>query len=136
MKVKKLIICFLALFLIVGCTKKANIEITSYEDVIKKLDNDESFVFALINDKDESYKSFNNNLKKIVKDYNINIIYLNINKLSSEQIDKIKLVINYSSTPTLAFINNGIEENSNNRIIGDISVDRMIEIFKTAGYID
>ena len=131
-----IIILIIFSFLIIGCTKKASIDNTNYNELMNKITKDESFVLATINDKDKEYKEFNNNLNKIVKDYNINVTYININKLDNKEIKEIKKIVNYDKTPTLAFIKEGIEDNSNNRITGNISVDRMIEIFRNAEYID
>ena len=131
-----IIILIIFSFLVIGCTKKASIDNTNYNELMNKITKDESFVLAIINDKDKEYKEFNNNLNKIVKDYNINVTYININKLDNKEIKEIKKIVNYDKTPTLAFIKEGIEDNSNNRIIGNISVDRMIEIFRNAEYID
>ena len=136
MKTSKIFTIIIVLFMIVGCTKKASIKNTSYDEIMRKINNNETFILALINNEDKEYKTFNNNLKTIVKDYNINVSYLNINKLNTTQLEEIKAIVNYEDTPILVYIKEGIEDNPNNRIIGDISVDRMIEIFKSAGYID
>lgn len=136
MKISKILTIIIVLFMIVGCTKKASIKNTSYDEIMRKINNNETFILALINNEDKEYKTFNNNLKTIVKDYNINVSYLNVNNLNTTQLEEIKAIVNYEDTPILVYIKEGIEDNPNNRIIGDISIDRMIEIFKNAGYID
>ena len=136
MKTSKIFTIIIVLFMIVGCTKKASIKNTSYDEIMRKINNNETFILALINNEDKEYKTFNNNLKTIVKDYNINVSYLNVNNLNTTQLEEIKAIVNYEDTPILVYIKEGIEDNPNNRIIGDISIDRMIEIFKNAGYID
>ena len=136
MKISKILTIIIVLFMVVGCTKKASIKNTSYDEIMRKINNNETFILALINNEDKEYKRFNNNLKTIVKDYNINVSYLNVNNLNTTQLEEIKAIVNYEDTPILVYIKEGIEDNPNNRIIGDISIDRMIEIFKSAGYID
>ena len=125
---RKVLYLFAFLFLILACTKRATIHNISYNKLNEMIKSKENFILAVVDDNDKDFISFNNNIKKIVNDYNINIYYIKDKDISK--------IFNIDIIPTVIFIENGIETNDNNRIVGDISYSRMIDIFKKAEYID
>ena len=75
-------------------------------------------------------------LESVLDEYDITIYHLDNSKLSDKEYAEFKTYINISGTPTIAFITDGIEETTLNRIVGEQSKENTIERFKTNGYID
>lgn len=108
---KKTIILLLIL-LLCSCTNKNIIEV-NYDKLYNKINSYDSYIIYFCNKK-STCQTFNKTIKKIAKENNIKLYYLNTEKLK----DKEKLVIEslYFSgmnitEPSIVKINNGIVSN-------------------------
>lgn len=135
-KFLKIFVLLISITVLVGCTSKSKnmIEI-SLDDFKGKLANKESFVLYVGNDGCSACNSYMPTLESVIKEYNITIYHLDNSKLSSKEFAEFTTYLNISGTPTIAFIKNGEEETTLNRITGVTSKERTIEKFKTNGYI-
>ncbi len=97
--------------------------------------NKESFAIYIGNEGCSHCLSYKPTLEKVLKDYKITIYHLDNSKLSEEEFSEFKTYINISGTPTVAFITDGEEETTLNRIVGEASEESTIEMFKANGYI-
>ncbi len=131
---KKVLICFLSLFLLVGCSKKEYTEL-SYTDLESKLNNKDSFVLLIGSDTCSACTIYKETMQEVMKDTNVEIFYVNLNALSNKDYSKIysKFVVN--STPTTIFISEGEETSTYDRIVGAANYDKVISSLEKHGYI-
>lgn len=135
-KVFGILIIFIFMILLTGCSKNSKyIKEISFEDFKQKIANKETFVLYVGNKNCTHCIAYKPILTKVCEKYKITIYHLDNSKLSEKEYSKFKEYINISGTPTVAFITNGEEESSINRISGETSEEDTIEVFKTNGYI-
>lgn len=133
---KSLLIVFIVFVMLTGCSSNdKHIVDISLEDFKKKVANKESFALYVGNENCSHCVSYMPTLKSVLKEYNITIYHLDNSKLSEKEYADFKTYINISGTPTIAFITDGEEETTLNRIVGEASKESTIDRFKTNGYI-
>lgn len=133
---KSLVIIFIVFVMLTGCSSNdKHIVDISLEDFKKKVANKESFALYVGNENCSHCVSYMPTLKSVLKEYDITIYHLDNSKLSEKEYADFKTYINISGTPTIAFITNGEEETTLNRIVGEVSKESTIDRFKTNGYI-
>lgn len=133
---KSLVIIFISVLFLTGCSSDNKyIKEISLDDFKEKMANKETFAIYIGNEGCSHCVAYKPTLEKVLKDYKITIYHLDNSKLSEEEFSEFKTYINISGTPTVAFITNGEEETTLNRIVGETSSENTIEIFKANGYI-
>lgn len=137
---KKLFIAIIVLgallLTVTGCLKKDShlVEIT-LDEFKEKIANKESFPLFIGNDGCSHCVSYKPILKSVLEEYDITVYHLDNSKLSEKEYNEFKTYLNISGTPTLAFIVDGDEETTLNRITGEASRNTTIQKFKNNGYI-
>lgn len=134
---KKIFLCMIAvLSFITGCgSKLTTYEEIEYDEFIEKIENKDDFVLFIGSATCQHCDVFKETVKSVVKNYQIKIYYIDINKFSEQQTNKFKTYINFSATPTTVFIYNGDEKTTYNRINGNLSYDKVIDKLTKAGFI-
>ena len=133
--IKFLSIIFAAI-LLTGCSSNDKyINEISLDEFKEKIANKESFALYVGNENCSHCVSYLPTLKSVLKEYNITIYHLDNSMLTDKEYAEFKTYINISGTPTVAFITDGEEETTLNRIVGETSKEDTIERFKTNGYI-
>lgn len=126
-----------------GCTKKLEgyDEIT-IDELKKMVNNKEDLILFIGSDNCSHCSTYKITINELVKNYQVDIKYLNIANLSESEQEYLLEVSNFGmSTPTTVFIKNGKEycgENNNcsyYRIIGDQDYDKVLKKLKDKGYI-
>lgn len=143
-KNNKIFVVFIGLFVIIvlffilfNCFNKSNLIELSVNDVIEKVNNKDSFVLCISRTDCSHCRSYKPKLEKISKEYDINIYYIDIDKYTKEQQSEFKKVISFDgSTPVTAFIVDGDETTSSNRIFGNLSNKKIIEKLEKHGFIE
>lgn len=108
----------------------------SYNDVLEKVNNKESFILCVSASECTHCKTYKPKLKKISNDYNIKIYYTDVDKFSDEDYAEFKNKFSFDGgTPTTIFFKDGEEKTTATRIEGDISIERTIDKFKKNGFI-
>lgn len=134
--IKSLLIVFIMILFVTGCGNKNNhiveIDLDGFKE---KIANKESFVLYVGNKDCVHCQSYKPILQSVLNEYNITIYHLDNSKLSNEEYSEFKTYISINGTPTIAFITDGEEETTLNRIVGEASKEDTIERFKTNGYI-
>ena len=131
-----LIIIILFLFCLTGCNKQSKyIKDISLNEFKEMVANKETFAVYIGNENCSHCVAYLPTLESVLKEYNITIYHIDNSKLSEKKLGEFKTYVNYSGTPTVAFITNGEEETSLNRIVGESSKEDTIEMFKLNGYI-
>lgn len=79
----------------------------SYEDMITKIDNGERFVLFIGSDECSHCSTFKITVDKIVKKYDIEINYINIGALNTEEYAYLNSHFPFSGTPTTVIVEDG-----------------------------
>ena len=87
MKKFKFLVILLALFLISGCSKSYLKEI-SYDEYKKLLEDKETFILEVMSDDCTACKDFRPKLAEVASEYQIEVKYINIDKLTADQYDE------------------------------------------------
>ncbi len=130
----KKLACLFAVILVLlvsGCSKSYLNEIT-YDDYKKLIEDKESFILEVMSDDCTACKEFRPKLKDVASSYQIEVKYINIDKLTADQYDELGV----SATPTVIFYIDGEEETTAARIVGSVKRDKIISKFKASGFID
>lgn len=107
-----------------------------YDELIKKIENKESFVLLVSQTDCTHCIHYKPKLKEVANDKKVYIYYIDVDLLSEEENKKIYSYISYSSTPVTVFIKEGAETTAANRINGDASKDKIEKKLKSNGFID
>lgn len=133
--VKQILFVLIVAILFCGCSKGSNIKEITFDEFKEKIANKESFPLFVGNEGCSHCVSYKPILENVANEYNIIIYHLDNSKLTNEEKIEFKKYINISGTPTVAFITDGTEETTLNRISGATSKNATISRFKTNGYI-
>lgn len=132
---KTITILFALFLLLCGCSKEERIKEITFDEFKEKIANKETFAVYVGNDNCSHCISYKPILEKVLDDYNITIYHVDNSKLDNKEYAEFRTYINISGTPTVAFITDGEEETTLNRITGEVSRETTIERFKSNGYI-
>lgn len=130
-----IMVLFIFTIILSGCSKEEHIKEISLDEFKEKIANKETFAIYIGNKGCSHCVSYRPILEKVLEDYDITIYHIDNSKLDSNQYAEFRTYINISGTPTVAFITDGEEETTLNRITGEVSRDATIERFKSNGYI-
>lgn len=130
-----LIVIILSIFIFNFSFKKGLHEL-NVQDVKEKIDNKESFILCISATYCSHCKEYKPKLEEVSKKYNLDIYYIDFDKYSKDEQDLFRDYISFDgSTPVTLFIKNGEEETTVNRINGNVSTDKIINKFKSNGFI-
>ncbi len=119
---KKILFIFLCLMMICGCnmeykrdtTAGAMIEIT-VEDMVQKMENDETFVFLVSQTNCKGCQEFEDAMELYLPDHHVDIYYLVYNRLKGdERKAALETIQDYfpsmTQTPSLYYVVNGLQK--------------------------
>lgn len=132
---KVIMVLFIFTLILSGCSKEEHIKEISLDEFKEKIANKETFAIYIGNEGCSHCVSYRPILEKVLEDYDITIYHIDNSKLDNKEYAEFRTYINISGTPTVAFITDGEEETTLNRITGETSKDATIERFKSNGYI-
>ena len=118
-----------------GCSNKSNIKEITLDELKEKIANKENFPLYVGNEGCSHCISYKPILEAVANENDIVIYHLDNSKLKEDEQSEFKSIINISGTPTVAFITEGEEETTLNRIVGEASKESTIKRFKSNGYI-
>lgn len=130
---KKIILMFLILFLVVGCGK-SNYNGLNYKELKEKLDNKETFIL-LLNDNSSDSKILSDSLNTVLEKNNLIAYELNPTKLTNDEKNNLRTYFAYQNTGII-FIKDGIESSKLTQITDPLTKINDIENhLKNLGYI-
>lgn len=135
---KKFFIMFvISLFLFTGCSNSKFTTYTeiSYDDYVNMMDNGESFPLVIGSSTCSACSMFKGTMESFISKYQVNVRYLDISKLSDEQFNLLKSEINFSSTPTTIFVENGKHTSVYYRIVGSENLSNVVKAYTKMGYL-
>lgn len=101
---KKIFLLLILVFLLTGCNK-SNIKNISYDELIQKFENKESFILFFDGNNSEILKS---TLNKILEKNELEAYTINTEKLNNDEINKLRLNVDYEE-PSITFSINGVD---------------------------
>ena len=135
MKKIRVIILFILLFLISGCDSKEYLTSISYKEFLNKVNNKDTFFVEIVQDGCSHCAEFTPKFNEILKEYDVYGYQINITKLSEEDSEKFLDDYDIDGTPTIMFLNNGIENSKMDRIEGSKSKNIVVSKLRSHGYI-
>lgn len=140
---KKIILLTTIICAIILCTVyfiffyKNNFIKLSYNEVMNKLNNNETFVLCVSATECTHCQNYKPKLKKIANEYDVKIYYTDVDTFSDEDYDKFKNDVSFDgATPVTIFFKEGKEETTATRIEGDVSSNKVINKLKKNGFIN
>lgn len=108
----------------------------SYKELVEKMENNEDFVLYIGKEGCSACEEFNPKFTKIISKYKIKVYYLDLATYTDEELKYVTSNISFTGTPTVVFMIKGKDSlNSDTKIVGNISEDRIITKLKNRGYI-
>ena len=119
--------------------KENNLILVTGEEILKKIDQKESFILVVTQDGCSHCEEYKPILNQVLTKNNIKAFELDLTKLKKENTEtrnSINKLFNISGTPTTIFINDGIEKTTINRLVGGGGTYNSIESsLKDRGFI-
>lgn len=142
---KKILIVILSIVLLIGLSfliyRTFLKKITTYTEVdynqtLEKINSNERFALFIGSATCPHCTMYKVTVNDVIKDYNINIYYIDISKLTNEQYAYLNSHFPFKGTPVTIIIEDGKEyERQTCRIEGAKSYDYVVERLKKAGII-
>lgn len=140
---KIIILCSIAVILLVGAfvadklLSKSYFNEITYEEIITKMDQKDSFVLCISQTTCSHCQSYKPKLEKVANKYQVNIYYIDVDLLTDENKKALSKYVSISGgTPSTVFIKEGTEKTAANRINGDVSTAKIIKKLQQHGFID
>lgn len=135
---KILMFVLLTTLILTGCSNKENkyLENISFDKLTNLIESKESFVLEIYQDGCSHCTVFNPRFKSVLKEYEVSAKALNMSNLTEEEYNKFVDIFGSLGTPTVIFIEDGIEKTKINRLVGEASKNEIIRKLKQNGYID
>lgn len=135
---KILMLILLTTFILAGCSNKENkyLDTISFDKLTDLIENKESFVLEIYQDGCSHCTVFTPRFKSVLKEYEVNAKALNMSNLTEEEYNKFVDIFGSLGTPTVVFIEDGIEKTKINRLVGEASKNEIIRKLKQNGYIE
>lgn len=121
--------------MLTGCFGKTTYDEISYSKLNEMIDDKENFILFIGSSTCSACAAYEITLNDIIKEYNVDVKYIDLSKLSHDDESSLVSEFPISGTPTTVFITNGEEEDTHNRIDGNAKKSKIVEKFKENGYI-
>lgn len=124
-------------FLVDYIISKSYLNKISYNDVIEKIEDKESFILLISQTTCTHCMSYKPKLEEIANKHKIEIYYIDVDLLSDEDFDKLDSYLNFADagTPVTLFVKNGEETSAATRITGDASSEKIEKKLKSNGFL-
>lgn len=131
-----LLILFSTFLLFSGCSKKLTgyIEI-SYNDFNNKKEAEDTFPLVIGSSSCSACAMYKPVMEQFISDYQVEVFYIDLSKLTDEEYNKLKTEISFSGTPTTVFYEQGKLTSYYDRIDEAVSIDKVKIKFSEKGYI-
>lgn len=128
-------IVILSLVLLTGCKKYDGYSELTFNELQTKLENKDSFVLVLGSSTCSACAKYQEVMKDVISDKQVEIFYLDLQQLSKEEYAKIYSKYVIVSTPTTVFIKEGLETSTYDRIVGAANYTDVIKNLEKHGFI-
>ena len=118
-------------FVLTGC-KPTTYEEVSYNKIDKMIENKEDFILFIGSETCSACSAYKITVNELVKNYGIDIKYIDISKLTEGDSEKLIENFPFNSTPTTVFVKKGKEAD---RFVGNEKYSKVESKLKEKGYI-
>lgn len=126
-----LLVTILIFTIIIIYGNKNNLIELNYNEVLEKIENKENFVLCISATNCVHCQDYKPKLKKISKEYDIKIYYINRDKLNNKEYEEFKTKLSFDGgTPTTIFFKDGEEKTTATRIEGNDKIEKIITKLK------
>ena len=129
---KKIFLSLIALFLLVGCSNGTAYKEITYNEFASQVKSKETFVIFIGSATCSHCDDFKPILSQVIEDYDLDVKYIDLSKVSEAQYSEVKKKVDLSGTPTLSYIEEGNCDTSKN-LVGSNTYDDTVEYFKSIG---
>ncbi len=136
---KKILCLTMILFVLIisGCNKK---QLTTYHEISyaeyqELMENKETFPLVIGSSTCSACALFKGTMESFITKYQVDVRYIDISKLSQDDYNLLMSEINFKSTPTTIFVNEGKHTSVYERIVGAESMSTVVNTYKKMGYI-
>ena len=137
MKKLKIVVLIFCILLLAGCENNNGKFVPITLDEYKKLiENKESFVVEQWGTSCNHCTSLKPKLQKFIKEYNLEIKTINLDKLTVEERKELENITGTIATPIIMFYKEGEEKSVATRIVGDVTYEKLVNKFKDNGIIE
>ena len=132
---KKKIFLITTILLLASACSSNNLKKLSLEKLNEKLENKDSFVLYLTNE-DEYGATLKNTLTSVSKENDLKTYYINLEKLSDNELDNLNEIFTFENENIILFIKDGIETTVLSRVDDPyIGKEKLSNEFKNQGFI-
>ena len=97
--------------------------------------NKESFPLVVGSSTCSACSLFRPTMESFISDYQIDVRYVDISKLSQDEANSFLSIVGITSTPTTVFYKDGEQTSVYFRLVGNKSSDDVVKAYKRMGYI-
>jgi len=120
-----------------GCSKNlSGYHEISFNEYKKMIENKESFPLVIGSSTCSACSIFKPTMEKFISKYQVDVRYIDISKLSKEEKNYLGSNLNFESTPTTIFFEDGEQTSVYYRLVGSESLTNVINAYKKMGYIE
>lgn len=131
-----IIILFVLALIFKNIKKKDYLIDIKYNELREKIDNEETFILYIGKEGCSACEGFNPKFISILNEYKLEAYYLDLATYSDSQKEYIVNNISFTGTPTVVFMIDGKDSlNSDTKIVGNVSKEKIITKLKNRGYI-
>ena len=122
---------------IINNNKLTTYDEIDYNEYTKLIEEKQDFILYVGSANCSHCQEFTPTLKQFIKDYNVDIKYIDISKLDDKQYSVLKNKTKVSGTPTIVIFKEGIvESGSINKLQGAVGYDKVETFFREKKLID
>lgn len=130
-----ILISLVFLFSLTGCMGPTTYEEINFGQYQKIIDKGDKAILFIGSETCSACSAYKIGLNKVIKKYQIDVKYLDISKLNTQEMTELQTRFYFSGTPTTIFIANGKEIQDSQRIDGNKKYSKIIEIMKQNKFI-
>lgn len=126
------------LVIITGCGKDNSkyLNSISFNKLNTLIENKETFILEIVQDGCSFCSEFAPRFKSVLSEYKVHAKVLNVSNLSEKEYKEFENIFGSVKTPTVIFMEDGIEKTKINRLVGAASKKEIIRKLKQNGYIN
>lgn len=131
-----LLVLISTLLLFSGCNKKlVGYTEISYNDFNNKKETGDTFPLVIGSTTCSACSMYKPVMEQFISDYQVEVFYIDLSKLTDDEYNKLKTEISFSGTPTTVFYEQGKLTSYYDRIDEAVSIDKVKTKFSEKGYI-
>lgn len=136
---KKLVAILLAVLVVLGlsgCQKYKTYTEISYTQLKEKMEAKDTFVLVVGAAHCSACKEYKVNMEDVIKDKQIEVFYIDMDKLTEEEDTKLYSEFVVTSTPTTIFFKEGEQTRVIDRIVGAADYDKIVKQLIKQGFLE